>query len=441
MCTGDVCQVPSCSDGVQNGDETDADCGNSCGATCTLGEACGDATDCVSGLCDAAVCSTIWYQDTDGDGFGDIGSSQTSPTSPGADWVTNSDDCDDSSGDTFPGAAPNDSATACMADLDGDDYGDDDPPPGVTAGTDCNDASAAVQACLTALTDDPCIQVSVGASTPIGATATGGTGSYTYSWSPSTGLDDANSQNPTATVSETTTYVVTVDDGVSTSDDFVTVIPNAFLNLENACTLYTGDLSGGTPDATISYTNGGTTACENNNHDLGLHLCEEVQYENVRFEADLGVYTGSDDDYMGVVWGGQDASHFYLLAWKQLPQTGFVWDCGGAGVPAGMVVKRIEADSFSDITADDWFCESDTTNSTLLLDTSETTGLGWVDNETYSATVDFTPTGTTITVADSSDATVASFVVNDLTYTTGYFGTMTFSQSDACLTDLIASCL
>ena len=40
---------------------------------------------------------------------------------------------------TFPGAAPNDSATACMADEDGDDYGADDAPTGGVAGTDCND--------------------------------------------------------------------------------------------------------------------------------------------------------------------------------------------------------------------------------------------------------------------------------------------------------------
>ena len=32
VCTGSVCQAPSCSDGVDNGDETDVDCGGSCGA-------------------------------------------------------------------------------------------------------------------------------------------------------------------------------------------------------------------------------------------------------------------------------------------------------------------------------------------------------------------------------------------------------------------------
>ncbi|HND33291.1 MAG TPA: hypothetical protein PLA94_25005, partial [Myxococcota bacterium] len=48
---------------------------------------------------------------------------------------------------TFPGAAPNNSTTACMTDVDGDDYGATNPAAGATAGSDCNDANAATQAC------------------------------------------------------------------------------------------------------------------------------------------------------------------------------------------------------------------------------------------------------------------------------------------------------
>ena len=62
-------------------------------------------------------------------------------------YVRDDTDCDDTSptaGDTFPGAAPNDDAAACMKDVDGDDYGDDSPPLGVTPGTDCNDADVSI---------------------------------------------------------------------------------------------------------------------------------------------------------------------------------------------------------------------------------------------------------------------------------------------------------
>jgi hypothetical protein len=82
--------------------------------------------------------ATIWYADTDGDGFGDPTSTLTQCSQP-AGYVLDNTDCDDTSNTTFPGAAPNDSHLACMKDDDDDDWGDDTPPAGVSPGTDCND--------------------------------------------------------------------------------------------------------------------------------------------------------------------------------------------------------------------------------------------------------------------------------------------------------------
>lgn len=64
--------------------------------------------------------------DADGDGF-----------------TPNEHDCDDKDPDTFPGAAPNDSATFCMTDVDDDDYGDSRPGRGVAPGSDCLDTDVA----------------------------------------------------------------------------------------------------------------------------------------------------------------------------------------------------------------------------------------------------------------------------------------------------------
>ena len=59
-------------------------------------------------------------------------------------------------------------------------------------------------------------------------TASNGSGSYSYAWTPTTGLDDPNIANPTANPSLTTTYTVLVTDlnGNCTATDQVTVTVN-----------------------------------------------------------------------------------------------------------------------------------------------------------------------------------------------------------------------
>jgi hypothetical protein len=62
-CTGtDICSAAhacvaaTCNDGVKDGDETDKDCGGSCGATCPNTGVCGTFNDCLSGVCTNLVC-------------------------------------------------------------------------------------------------------------------------------------------------------------------------------------------------------------------------------------------------------------------------------------------------------------------------------------------------------------------------------------------------
>ena len=91
-------------------------------------------SDCDDGLGSAwASCGSC--TDADGDGAF-VGCDEYPPEAPTA-------DCDDGEPNTFPGAAPNDDAVACMTDADGDDWGDDKPSdPAAIPGTDCDDASA-----------------------------------------------------------------------------------------------------------------------------------------------------------------------------------------------------------------------------------------------------------------------------------------------------------
>lgn len=51
------CVATTCADSIKDGDETDKDCGGSCGATCGTGQICVDKGDCVDGICDGGACA------------------------------------------------------------------------------------------------------------------------------------------------------------------------------------------------------------------------------------------------------------------------------------------------------------------------------------------------------------------------------------------------
>lgn len=53
----DFVLTPSCADGVQNGDETDVDCGGSCLSVCDPNGACSVGGDCKSGHCVGGLCT------------------------------------------------------------------------------------------------------------------------------------------------------------------------------------------------------------------------------------------------------------------------------------------------------------------------------------------------------------------------------------------------
>ncbi len=117
-------------------------------------EQCNDEDDdCDEEVDEDAEDAATFYADADGDGYGDPDSALSACTQP-SDHLLDSSDCDDSSATTFPGAAPYDSSTACMADADSDDYGDDSAPAGVTDGTDCDDDDSAINPAVTEIVGD-----------------------------------------------------------------------------------------------------------------------------------------------------------------------------------------------------------------------------------------------------------------------------------------------
>lgn len=120
-----------------------------------------------------------------------------------------------------------------------------------------------------------------GASVQIGTSAVGGN---TYSWSPSTGLSSSTLANPFSTVTNTTTYMLTVSNGTCSATDQILVtvkpLPNTALSVSPSNTICSGNsitliASGATtyvwspsgsgttqtitPSNTITYTITGTT--------------------------------------------------------------------------------------------------------------------------------------------------------------------------------------
>jgi hypothetical protein len=115
---------------------------------------------------DDASDATTWYQDADGDGYGDPLTTMVSCTLPSAMWGTDSTDCDDTAESIYPGAPETcneldddcdgardeEVTTAFYADSDGDGFGDpevrveacDSPSGHVSDGTDCDDAAAEI---------------------------------------------------------------------------------------------------------------------------------------------------------------------------------------------------------------------------------------------------------------------------------------------------------
>lgn len=111
-------------------------------------------------------------------------------------------------------------------------------------------------------------QICQGESSQLMALAGGGSGIYTYSWTPATGLNNPNIYNPVASPEQTTTYTVTVSDGAGSISQQTTLtvhpIPSTPVISQNGNTLTSSSATGNQwydSDGAINGATGQTYEC------------------------------------------------------------------------------------------------------------------------------------------------------------------------------------
>ncbi|MDF2697929.1 MAG: Tryptophan synthase alpha chain, partial [Labilithrix sp.] len=101
-----VCQAPTATDGVKNGDETDTDCGGTHAPACAPGAKCVVASDCASGVC---IDGSTIDAGADGGTAGDAGAGLRCQAPSPTDGVKNGTETDtDCGGDAAPACADGD---------------------------------------------------------------------------------------------------------------------------------------------------------------------------------------------------------------------------------------------------------------------------------------------------------------------------------------------
>lgn len=102
--------------------------------------------DCDGVIDEGAVDAPIWYEDADGDGFGDADTATPSCEAPASTWTNRSGDCDDTAAAVSPAGTEipyDDVDQDCdgddVVDVDGDGY-----PATAAGGSDCDDGDAGI---------------------------------------------------------------------------------------------------------------------------------------------------------------------------------------------------------------------------------------------------------------------------------------------------------
>lgn len=183
------------------------------------------------------------------------------------------------------------------------------------------------------------------------------------------------------------------------------------------------DFSGFQPPGSWVLSNNNETVTQTVNADPSMYL-NGINQTSYQMDGSWKVTTSSDDDFIGFVFGYQNASNFYIMDWKQNYQN----ESGGYGIAQeGFSIKKFSAGQQSDFVIKDFWQSVSTTNM-INLDNSYSNTSGWADNTLYDFHLDFQP-GTFDIQVSLGNTTLWDVTVNDNSFTSGQFGFYNFSQS------------
>ena len=171
------------------------------------------------------------------------------------------------------------------------------------------------------------------------------------------------------------------------------------------------------PDATWTTSADGLTASESVDADASIWL-GSFDFSQGMIEGSMSVTTTTEDDYIGFVFGYQDADHFYLFDWKQADQN----DAAFGLAQRGMTVKVVSAST--PVTGRDlWPTAGNGPRVRPIFHNM----ILWADNTSYTFRLEPFTGGFTITILQGT-AVVAEVSLADSTYAAGKFGLYAYSQ-------------
>lgn len=208
---------------------------------------------------------------------------------------------------------------------------------------------------------------------------------------------------------------------------FASLLPVHSQTVENvdllSWTEETLDLTGGQNAGNWVLSNNNETVTQTINADPSFFL-NNLNQTDYTIDGSWRVTTGLDDDFMGFVFGYQNASNFYLFDWKQNTQ-----NAGSSYGTAkeGFTIRKISAPTVDDLTLRDFWNSDGDTNATILK-THYGSTKGWNTGTFYDFHLDFKSTGQFNIIVSSSGSELWNTTVNDSTWTSGQFGFYNFSQ-------------